>query len=331
MGNESKNEKARKYAGQLTSIKRKSMTLSVTDKLSHVDDSADATYLELLHPAAVYRISILGDIEKGISVNANIRPDHIKRIWMRIKFAEKMLFDRELGVTTDKNPISGSSDEITKTAAFTVTFSMGKLKGKSPASVICEASDKEKAVNELKAQYQFLEQNVSKFKKNQEIMDAISMALEYHDLGLLDNDSVIQAASGEEDLSTEIKIYDPPEKTFRKETKKLQDGRILTRCYKITIVFIPSGKYPYKIDIMNCYAEIVKNQETKLEVIKHVESAVADFNEYRMFLTSDEMIGIIGAMIDNKAYYENAIYSGMRKIDQRIQEENRKAWKPKQQ
>ena len=47
------NEKARKYAGQLISIKRKTTILSVNDRLSHVDESAEATYLEFLHAAAV--------------------------------------------------------------------------------------------------------------------------------------------------------------------------------------------------------------------------------------------------------------------------------------
>ena len=83
------NEKARKYAGQLISIKRKTTILSVNDRLSHVDESAEATYVELLHPAAVYRMSMLGDIQKGLSVVANIRPEDIRLLWMRLKFAEK--------------------------------------------------------------------------------------------------------------------------------------------------------------------------------------------------------------------------------------------------
>lgn len=324
------NNKARKYAGQLFDIKRKSMTLSVMDKLSHVDDNAEATYLELIHPAAVYKMYILGDIEKGISVSANIKPEHLNRMMMRLQFAEKMLFEKEGGLLKLEAPEKKDGD-ISGSIAFTTTFGMGRLKGKSPAKVICEASDKEEAIKELQSQYDFLKQNVAKFKKNQEIMNAIEQAISYYEIGLLDQEEAMRAAESTQSSASEFKIYDPPEKTYRKETKITPDGRTLTKCYKITITFSPARDYPYKVTIMNCYAEIQKNEVSKMEVIHHIaDKSLACMNEYSMLLTSDEAVNMVTAMVNNTHYYESAIYTGMRRLDQEIQRELRENWKPKE-
>lgn len=317
------NEKARKYAGQLISIKRKSTVLSVVDRLSHVDESAEATYLELLHPAAVYRMSILGDIQKGLSVVANIRPEDVRLLWMRLKFAEEKLFSRQVsrknGGAADDNAISGSD-------AFTVAFTMGRLKGKSPGAFLTEAQDKEAAVKELQGQYDFLSKNAAKYSGNQKVMGAIKSAIEYYELGALDEGNSVCSPS-EEDLS-EVELYAPPEKTFRKDTKTLADGRTLTKCYQIQIAFVPANEYPYRVTIRNRYGLIDKDPNTGLEKIRSVEQEVSDVRQYKMSLTSGEMVAVVNAMEENLHYYKSCVYTGMRTMDSRFQEANRKAWKP---
>lgn len=326
---ERRNDKAKKYAGQLCNVTRKDTVLSVIDKLSHVDDTADATYLELLHPAAVYRMNILGDISNGISVTANIRPEDVKRIWMRLEFAEKILFDYESGqVGNSSANESDGSEDLLKTNAFTVTFGMGKLKGKSPGGYLCEETDKTQAVKELQSQREFLEKNLQKYPANKKIIDAIDTTLEYYELGALD-DTSMQSEPAKPTPNCVVCLYDPPEKTFRIDTKALEDGRVLTKCYKISILFDASKTYPYKISIRNRYGLIDKNSRTGLEVPRYVEKEVAEIHEYDISITSDEMISVIGAMMDNKKYYESNIYVAMRKADCKLQEENRKNWKPK--
>jgi len=318
------NEKARKYAGQLISIKRKTTVLSVIDRLSHVDESAEATYLELLHPAAVYRMSILGDIQKGLSAVANIRPEDVRLLWMRLKFAEEKLFNREASrknsAVTDNRTAAGSD-------AFTVTFTMGRLKGKSPGAFLREAQDKEAAVKELQNQYDFLAKNAAKYSGNRKVMDAIKNAIEYYELGALDESTADVSSCVEYDIS-EVELYAPPEKTFRKDTKTLDDGRTLTKCYQIQIVFIPSNEYPYRVTIRNRYGLIDKDPKSGLEKIRSVEQEVSDTRQYKMSLTSGEMVSVISAMEENLHYYKSCVYSGMRNIDNKFQEANRKAWKP---
>lgn len=326
MGNENtinKKNRAYEYAGQLCSIKRKKQVLSVIDALSHVNNDANTPYLELLHPASTYRISILGDIENGISVKANILPEHIKRIWMRVQYAEKLLFDKEISVQAPAASEEVPSNSLVNTAAFTVTFKMGALKGQSPASVISNATDKDAAIDELKKQYDFLEQNVSKYQGNKVIMDAIKMAIDFHEMGELDGETAANVSSPVQRYSSTF-IYNPPEKTFRQETTKTSTGLTLTKCYKLTITFNPERDYPYNVYIKNQYAQIVKNEETKMEVIRYVDSDSADAHEYTFHLTSDEMVYLIGSMVDNKMYYESCIYTCMRKTDQAIQAEKRK-------
>lgn len=326
MANEARNEKARKYAGQLTSIKRKTMVLSVNDRLSHVDESAEATYLELLHPAAVYRVSILGDIQKGLSAVANIRPEDVELLWLRLKFAEEELFHKGAKVNTaqEGNAAPGSD-------AFTVTFTMGRLKGKTPGGFLTEAQDKEAAVKELQGQYDFLAQNVGRYSSNQKVMDAIKNAIEYYELGAMDDGADGDTQPGE-GYAYEAPLYNPPEKTFRKDTVTLQDGRVLTKCYTINISFIPSNEYPYRVFITNRYAMINKDQKTGLERIRSVEKAVYDTYkplQYKMSLTSGEMVSLVSAMKENLQYYKSCVYTNMRAMDHKLQEANRKAWKPR--
>lgn len=330
MANESetKNEKARKYAGQLYSVQRKTQVLSVNDRLSHVDESADATYLELLHPAAVYRMSILGDIQQGLSSTANIRPEDVESIWLRLEFAEKELFDQ-----AKQNAVL-AGDASSNSEAFSVVFTMGRLKGKTPGRFLRESSDKTAAVKELQDQYDFLAKNVGKYSGNQKVMDAIKNALEYYELGMIDGEDVgsLPASSG---YAYELPLYDPPEKTFRKDTVTLKDGRKLTKCYKIRILFIPSNDYPYRVEIGNRYALIDKDPKNGLEKIRSVEQAVFEANkacwplQYKMALTSGEMVSVVKSMKENLQYYKSCVYTSMRGMDHKLQEANRKAWKPK--
>lgn len=327
MANESHNKKAWKYAGQLFSVPRKTTVLSVNDRLSHVDESAEATYLELLHPAAVYRMSILGDIQKGLSSTANIRPEDVESIWLRLKFAEKELFDRAKQNTVPAGDAYSGSD------AFSVAFTMGRLKGKTPGGFLRTSQDKEAAVKELQSQYDFLAKNVGKYSGNQKVMDAIKNALEYYELGALDEEDIGSLPSGD-GYSYEIPLYDPPEKTFRKDIVTLEDGRKLTKCYKIQILFIPSNDYPYRVEISNRYALIDKDP-SGLEKIRSVEKEVYKNNEdiqplqYKISLTSDEMVSVVSAMRENLQYYKSCVYTSMRAMDHKLQEANRKAWKPR--
>ncbi len=318
------NEKAQKYAGQLISIKRKTTVLSVTDRLSHVDDNTDATYLELLHPASVYRMSILGDIQKGLSVVANIRPEDIRLMWLRLQFAEKKLFEQEM---SKKISAAAEDNGSMKSDAFTVTFAMGRLKGKTPGGFLVESADKEAAIKDLHSQYDFLAQNVAKYSGNQKVMDAIKNAIEYYELGALDKEAD-NAASNTEETAPEVEIYAPPEKTFRKDTKTLSDGRVLTKCYQIQISFIPSNRYPYCVTIRNRYGMIDKNPNTGMETIRSAGNEVSDSRIYKMSLSSGEMVSVISAMEENLHYYKSCVYTGMRTKDQKLQEINRKAWKP---
>lgn len=96
----------------------------IEDRLSRVDDSANATYLELVHPASVYRVSILtinDETKKKEVVKANIRLDELALIGIRLKRAEEKLFDMRFDLATP-GPSGGESGGIFQTAAFTERF-----------------------------------------------------------------------------------------------------------------------------------------------------------------------------------------------------------------
>ena len=159
------------------------------------------------------------------------------------------------------------------------------------------------------------------------MMGAIRNAIEYYELGVMDENALCEP-SFQKDNVCEVLLYNPAEKTFRKDTKTLSDGRVLTKCYKIQIKFIPFNTYPYQVDIRNRYGLIDKDPRSGLEKIRSVEKEISDAREYKMSLTSNEMVSVISAMKENLHYYKSCVYSSMRAFDHKLRESNRKAWKP---
>ena len=108
------------------------------------------------------------------------------------------------------------------------------------------------------------------------MMGAIRNAIEYYELGVMDENALCEP-SFQEDNVCEVLLYNPAEKTFRKDTKTLSDGRVLTKCYKIQIKFIPFNTYPYQVDIRNRYGLIDKDPRSGLEKIRSVEKEISFF------------------------------------------------------
>lgn len=345
------NEKARSYPKQIFDAKKSTKTGSqaivIEDRLSRVDDSANATYLELVHPASVYRVSILtinDETKKKEVVKANIRLDELALIGIRLKRAEEKLFDMRFDLATP-GPSGGESGGIFQTAAFTERFkiappSFPDWKNKAPGELLLQAvregaESVKRTTDGLQNQKNFLVSKLAQYRANQAMIDAIDMAFRFYKEGELNQ---AEGAPIQQAVPAEIPIYEPNEKTFRSETKEVTDAtgkkKELVNSYLLRITFLPQNKKTnYKVYIQNQYVDTLKKDG--LEQIVHIGSndplaAKADWKEAAYYLTSNEMVEFYETMKNNLEYYKMVIYKQQRAEDERIFYDNRRRAQEKQ-
>ncbi len=186
-------------------------------------------------------------------VVANIKPmDDIPDLVERTRFANKRIYESELKRTSTATAADGS--RLTS-PAYTVRFTNGYMKGKTPAEVLNEegAAGREK----LKNQYIFLKENLIKYKNNKTQMDAIAEAINAYDAGTLSK--VEGGASG-----AAIKILEQEMRPLVHKDQKY--GK--TFVYEIGVMCYPERNYPYSVTIENYYAPVIKKEDGTLNVQK---------------------------------------------------------------
>ena len=121
-------------------------------------------------------ITIIDKDTKAKYCEANIQYDNLAEIFERGRFAIER-------VLNNKNRPADVAGSDTNSPAYTVFITSGKLKGKSPAQVMLEMG--EEGAKLLNNQYKFLQDNLAKFPKNKEQMDAIAEAASLYKAGKL--------------------------------------------------------------------------------------------------------------------------------------------------
>jgi hypothetical protein len=106
-------------------------------------------------------------IENRDAVTCNVHLEDLEAMRLNANYAyEKYM---------DSKSITMSMTDGGASPAFTVQFTMGDLKGKTPAQVLSE-NGYEAGKEILNKQYAFLKKNVEKYKANQKVLDAIKDA-----------------------------------------------------------------------------------------------------------------------------------------------------------
>lgn len=142
--------------------------------------------------------------------------------------------------------------------AYTVAFTMGNLKGKTPAQVCLEQGDAAKDV--LNTQYKFLKSNVAKYPANQKLMDAISDASKLMAAGKLS-----ASAAGKAPVQNRpcIPIYGVMHGNPHKEHPSRKD---YFYCHDTKIMWNVGNNYPVSVTIENYYAPIRTDELGKINV-----------------------------------------------------------------
>lgn len=205
------------------------------------------------------------------------------------------------GSVTEK---SENSEELS--SAFTKRFQSGTLKGKSPAEVLLENENGKELLNK---QYTWLRDNLSKYPKNKELMDAIVEAskLDLSNIKLPTNSSIRNILAI--DCRPLVK-------------KKREDGKCF--CYECNITYDAEKKYPVSVVVKNYYAPVVKTEKGLLNVIlKEKDRASEISNEFNM--TLEEWLDTLKKMeLARDAYYICNFSSAYKLANEEFQK-NRKA------
>lgn len=135
--------------------------------------------------------------------------------------------------------------------AKSVVIANGNYKGKTPFEILVENPDE---ASGLEKQYNWLSQNVAKYPKNQEQMDAIAEALDLLNRGLLQSVSEDPTNSSRLNLG-DVVLYEALPKALIR--KKDQQG--LCPVYEIGVIWHMNDRYQVEVIISNYKAPVTRS------------------------------------------------------------------------
>lgn len=245
-----------KYPIDVCTSQNKKQTYSVESHLSVAKTEDAQSPLKIYNDTfSLYKHTI---IEKDKApeekvVTANIKVKEMEDIFRRSDYAFHKSMEYECMPKTTATGEAGTSP------AFTVKITSGVLKGKTPAEVLLENPQNEKALNQ---QYKWLKENLGRYPRNQIQMDAIL------DAANLKKEGKLQAASTEAAATQtpRIRIYPSTSqvtpKPLRRKTR--EDGRCFI--YEMEVYWNIGDDYPVEITIRNYWAPVREMEDKTLRV-----------------------------------------------------------------
>lgn len=192
--------------------------------------------------------------------------------------------------------------------AFTKRFVSGTLKGKTPIEVLL--SDPINGKEALNAQYKFLRDNLKKYPKNKELMDAIEEAAKV-DISALGDVSATPTGT--------IDILDIGCRPLIRKVR--EDGKSFV--YEGKIVWDSSRNYPVCVTIKNYYANVAKNDNGTLNVnISSKDTASEVVREFNM--TGEEWLYCLHEMEQARDCFKMLCFGGGYKLAEAAAQEARR-------
>ena len=227
-----------KYPFDCVTLMTKKKTFSIEPRFSLQTEESP---LKIFHPS--FSRFVMTVISEGKAAKCNIPVSALADMKMRTSYA----FDKYLEFTSRPSAGEGNTSP-----AYTRRFFSGSLKGKTPADVLAEKGEEGKKI--LNAQYVWLKNNLAKFPKNRELMDAI-----------IDAKNVdLQAVSNSTSVAPPvITLLDIDCRPLQRKTR----GDGLCFCYEAHITFDASRNYPVNVKVVNYYAPVKKRDDGTLNVI----------------------------------------------------------------
>ena len=261
--------KKSKYPEECASIKRQ-QTFSVTPRFV-LAKSADGEDPAKLHNSNFSRVDFTIIDKDKTFVNSTVKFASIPGIICASQYAYTRhmgaIYEPQLQTTGTQNP------------AFSMKFFSGSLKGKTVAQVALEEGEEV-----LKKQYDWLKENIEKYPKNKNLMDAINETVKALRDGKLTNETAVATSS-----ASYITVYDAMKGNPH---KPLKEGSNLFFVHDFKIRYYLGDNYPVNVTIKNYYAPIHK-EESGQQKIDYNGRDKSTEHEVTMKLTADEWNYII--------------------------------------
>lgn len=268
--------KAEKYSNQCFVAQTGKKTMSVDSYLTEPADNGLTPPLTMLSDFSRFRVTII-----------NFSTEPKKYVFANILAKSELPYIVDQYRAVVNNTLMFNPEPLP--IAYTQKFIAGNFAGMSPAEVLIGDETRRE---ELSRTQDYLRNNLAKYPKNQNMIDAIDNALYLFDSGELYERSSI----------TSFVI-------FNKEFKRMSGNKIQA---SIRIEYEPSMDFPWTITISN--SDIVSINGDKVET----KDKRSEF--YR--LSSEQMASLIRAMDDLLSAFKNNHYEQLQK------RANDASWKP---
>lgn len=228
----------------------------------------------------------------------NISPEMVDMIYMRTQGA----------VTAHTIGLMQQSASIPQSPAYTARFNAGRLAGKTCCEIIAEKGAE--GVQELTNQYNWLQQNLQKYPKNQQLMNAISEAVGLYNSGQLVTN--LNTAS-----FSPVTILDVPIQSSLSKTNA--SGKSLVRTASVVADY--NNQNPYTVKISNSYAQIQVLEDRKQKVMWN---GAEDRTEKSINMTEAEWLYFSGMIKTVRDSYCNSVYAYEKNIAKKYDDANRR-------
>ena len=278
------------YPFEIATVIRQNKTFCAEAKFSRETEDKPLTVF------SEFSRFVLTIIQNGKFVTCNVPLDMLEEVKAVTDEAKRIFYGKK-EETAEKQSI-----------AFTKRFFSGSLKGKTPVEVLREPNGRELLNN----QYKWLKENISKFPKNKELMDAIVEASK------LSEDEINAHVANE--TSCALTIMDVKCRPLVR--KKREDGKCF--CYEYNAVFDSTRSYPVSLTVKNYYAPVKKTDKGLLNVeLAQKDKASELVHEFSF--TMSEWINFVNKMDMAVTAYYNAFFVQGMNLAGKADKENREA------
>lgn len=175
--------------------------------------------------------------------------------------------------------------------AYTVKFTSGTLKGKTPVDVLTEnPSD---GMDVLNRQYKFLKDNIAKYPKNQIQIDAIMDAASVYKAGKLEQKQAVHRPT--------VVLYDAEARALIRKPR--EDGKCPV--YSIKITWDVGEKYPVTFETTNLYAPVMHREDGTISpILKDCDKS--SVKKATLVISEEEWMNVIRQIRTNMRQFETA-------------------------
>lgn len=288
-----------KYPDQIRVIKRKNKNISVRFALGRYSEESGESPLDM--PGYSRFIMSILKTEGGVqATTANIPQEELPNISIRTQNAVRMMMERiwiPKSTTSVVAPVNTSKEskpeQIIPEDLYHITFGFPiEIRGKNVVQAYREGFW-EKVVG----QKDILRRNADKYPSNSKLVDAIERMETLVRSGVLDSESAMDVEP-ETTVPAEsglvIPIYETETKFF---SKKREDGK--NKTYQISIVCLPDNKYPFKVTMVNGFADVVTTAFGGKNITNITDKTYLD-----IYLTEAEWSNMVDRMMEISRNYE---------------------------